>query len=62
MINIKKQLDYIKQMSEKPCTCTEEQITGDDPTVCNSCYASQMYGQICEDIRFTYKILRHLKG
>ena len=59
MINIQKQLDYIRRMAEKPCT--KEQIIGDDPTICNSCYASQMYNQICADIRLAYNVLRHSK-
>ena len=58
MINIKKQLDYIRRISELPCT--KEQIE-EDYAAYNSCFAKKMYGDICTDIRLAYNILQYLK-
>lgn len=50
-------LSRIEAIACTPCSCTVEQQTGNEPSVCRSCTAGKRLNSIAEDIREAMKEL-----
>ena len=51
----------IRELIDQPCTCTKEQQSGIDPTLCARCTAAQEYERIADDIKDTLRSLRKMQ-
>lgn len=45
-------LEEIEKIAKEDCTCTEEQQTGKDYTVCRSCEASGIIHEIADELEY----------
>lgn len=51
MILIEK-INKLIEYANKSCSCTSDQETGKDPSICKSCMAGHSINNICDELRY----------
>lgn len=52
---IEDKLKRLEEIADEPCTCTSDQLSGKDPTVCKSCEAASILNDIYSYISDKYR-------
>lgn len=55
--SLTKVLEELEEIAGEPCSCTEDQQSGIDPSLCRSCNASHILNEIDEEARYELRKL-----